>query len=59
LAPFLLAPAILLSMLWSGVEWRGREYRLGANAKLALTRKRAVEVSARWADTVLAKIRGA
>jgi hypothetical protein len=45
-------------MAWSGVNWRGRVYRLDAKARLVMTRKRAREVSARLAEAVWDKIRG-
>jgi ceramide glucosyltransferase len=51
------APAILVSMGWSGLDWRGREYRLGAQAKLDLNRNRPAEMFSRWAEAVGARIR--
>jgi len=56
-ALLILAPAILASMVRSGVDWRGREYRLGAKAKLELAHNRPAEIFSRWSEAVGARIR--
>jgi hypothetical protein len=51
-ALLLIAPLIVASLAWSRVDWRGREYRLGAQASLAATSARRVERFARRAKAV-------